>query len=79
MLLSFYSYILFPLLLLLDASVACRSTKHMDSVNSPRRDGTLLMISDSVAEGVLSCLEELLQRCSLTTIDQVTINYYELG
>lgn len=66
-------YILFPLLLLLDASVACRSAKHMDSVNSPRRDGTLFMISDSVAEGVLSCLEELLRRCTLTTIDQLSM------
>lgn len=66
-------YILFPLLLLLDASVSCRSAKKMDSVNSPRRDGTLFMISDSIAESVLSCLEELLQRCTLTTIDQLSM------
>lgn len=66
-------YILLPLLLLLDDSIACRSTKDMDSVNSSRRDGTLFMISDSVAEGVLLCLEELLRRCTLTTIDQMSM------
>ncbi|KAH9302063.1 hypothetical protein KI387_013646, partial [Taxus chinensis] len=60
-------YILVPLLLLLDASIACRSTKDIDSTNMP------LKVSDSVAEGVLTCLEEVLKRCSLTSTNQLSI------
>lgn len=29
------------------------------------------VISDNVAEGVLRCLEELLSKCHLTSVDQV--------
>lgn len=65
---------LFPLLLLFDASVNCRS-----STESKSKDNSLVFIpletehkvSDSVAEGVVLCLEEVLKKCRLGSVDQV--------
>lgn len=73
--LLFFSYTLFPLLLLLDASVDSRSSKSVDSEEkfeifnsskSPHR------VNDIVAEGVLQCLEELLRKCHLGSVEQVS-------
>ncbi|XP_057818002.1 uncharacterized protein LOC131031017 isoform X1 [Cryptomeria japonica] len=63
----FLDFILAPLLVLLDASITCRSTKSIHSSNRP------IIISDSVAEGVLSCLEEVLKQCSLTSANQLSM------
>lgn len=51
----FFDYTLFPLLLLLDRAVECRSKVDSDHSKGP------LTVSDSVAEGALKCLEELLK------------------
>lgn len=68
------SYALFPLLLLLDAAVGVRSQQKVDSGENimmsvshdlPHR------VSDGVAEGVLQCLEELLKKCHLGSVEQV--------
>ncbi|EFH64030.1 hypothetical protein ARALYDRAFT_477087 [Arabidopsis lyrata subsp. lyrata] len=67
---SFFHYTLFPLLLLLDAAVACRSqgNNHPDEFpKTPHR------VSDKVAEGVISCLEELLKKCHIGSIDQMVV------
>lgn len=73
-------YVLFPLQLLLDASVACRVHQHpieaknlqptlrSDSGVSPK-----LHIADKIAEGVLLCLEEFLLRCPLSTTTQMSV------
>lgn len=65
-----FSYTLFPLLLLLDAAVGSRTSKKdaedkADSKNLPHK------VSDKVAEGILQCLEELLKKCHLGSVDQV--------
>lgn len=62
----FLSYTLFPLLLLLDAAVECRMEKKADSEGSLGNGAPMRAreISDSVAEGVLICLEELLKKPS---------------
>ncbi|XP_009128339.1 TELO2-interacting protein 1 homolog isoform X2 [Brassica rapa] len=62
---SFFHYTLFPLLLLLDAAVACRSEG--GGVVVPYR------VSDKVAEGVVSCLEELLKKCHVGSVDQMFV------
>ncbi|CAN6853350.1 unnamed protein product [Brassica oleracea] len=62
---SFFHYTLFPLLLLLDAAVACRSQG--GGVVVPYR------VSDKVAEGVVSCLEELLKKCHVGSVDQMVV------
>lgn len=73
-LIYFVSYTLFPLLLLLDAAVDCRSTPKEDSrgrsiiSNFPE---TPLKVGDILGEGVLNCLEELLKKCHLASVDQV--------
>ncbi|KFK42304.1 hypothetical protein AALP_AA2G238700 [Arabis alpina] len=59
---SFFHYTLFPLLLLLDAAVACRS-----------QGKTPYRVSDKVAEGVINCLEELLKKCHIGSIDQMVV------
>lgn len=59
---QFYSYTLFPLLLLLDAAVTCRNAKIGD-----------LQVSDGIAEGVLLCIQALLTKCHLTSVNQVLI------
>jgi hypothetical protein len=55
----------FPLLLLLDAAVQCRKQG-----NAPGQGG--IDISDAVAEVGLTCLEVLLTKCRLTSVNQVT-------
>lgn len=70
----FFSYTLFPLLLLLDAAIECRSMQNIDSkekfrisdVSNPPNH-----VSDSLAEGVVTCLEEVLRKCCLKSVDQV--------
>ncbi|KAL5697581.1 hypothetical protein ACHQM5_028707 [Ranunculus cassubicifolius] len=62
----FLDYAMFPLLLLLDAAVGCRSPQKGDS---PMPNA----ISDSVAEGTLSCLEELLRKCHLGSVNQMVV------
>lgn len=56
---------MFPLLLLLDRAVECRSKVDSDNSEGP------LIVGDSVAEGVLKCLEELLKKCQIGSLDQV--------
>ncbi|KAJ6378370.1 hypothetical protein OIU78_028587 [Salix suchowensis] len=58
----FFDYALFPLLLLLDAAVDSRKQNP-----KPHK------ISDRVAEGVVQCLEELLNKCYLVSIDQMVV------
>lgn len=70
----FHSFTLFPLLLLFDASVDCRSSTKTDSKDNSLASSTLGMehkVSDSVAEGVVLCMEEVLKKCQLGSIDQV--------
>ncbi|KAH0456804.1 hypothetical protein IEQ34_014711 [Dendrobium chrysotoxum] len=61
-------YTLFPLLLLLDAAVQCRSGKKANSIG-----GGGQVISDSVAEGTLRCLEGLLTKCHLGSVNQMVM------
>jgi hypothetical protein len=56
------SYTVFPLLLLLDAAVQCRKEANASGE---------LDISDAIAEGGLACLEVLLTKCRLTSVNQV--------
>ncbi|XVE98976.1 hypothetical protein REPUB_Repub03eG0156200 [Reevesia pubescens] len=62
----FFDYTLFPLLLLLDAAVDCRSSQKKSDNNNKR-------VSDKVAEGVVECLEELLKKCHLGSVDQMVV------
>ncbi|KAG1362012.1 putative TELO2-interacting protein [Cocos nucifera] len=69
-------YTLFPLLLLLDAAVECRKEQKADSYESLGNGGAPLRgleISDSVAEGVLTCIEELLKKCHLGSVNQMVV------
>ena len=68
-----FSYSLFPLLLLLDAAVDCRSQQKDDTKENFMPDVQKMphKVSDNVAEGVLQCLEELLKKCHLRSVDQV--------
>ncbi|XP_020093536.1 uncharacterized protein LOC109713762 isoform X2 [Ananas comosus] len=66
---SCFDYTLFPLLLLLDAAVECRKEKKVDSGESLGA----LEISDRVAEGVLMCIEALLNKCHLGSVDQMVM------
>ncbi|KAK8698358.1 hypothetical protein V6N13_114480 [Hibiscus sabdariffa] len=63
----FFDYTLFPLLLLLDAAVDCRSSQNKSESSNIKR------ISDKVAEGVVECLEELLKKCHLGSVDQMVV------
>jgi len=65
--LSRLSYTVFPLLLLLDAAVQCRKQG-----NAPGQGAGGIDISDAVAEVGLTCLEVLLTKCRLTSVNQVT-------
>lgn len=56
---------MFPLLLLLDAAVQFRAGEKTDGPMSR------IEISDSIAEGVLLCIEELLKKCHLGSVNQV--------
>lgn len=72
----FFDYTLFPLLLLLDAAVACRSQQKVYSEEKNVKvnvQKTPLKVSDRVAEGVLQCLDELLNKCHLGSIDQMVV------
>ncbi|KAL2475889.1 ARM repeat superfamily protein [Abeliophyllum distichum] len=72
----FFDYTLFPLLLLLDAAVNCRT-----SLKANSEDRSLLFdaletphnVSDAVAEATLLCLEELLKKCCLGSVDQMVV------
>lgn len=68
-----FSYVLFPLLLLLDAAVDCRSVQKCDSA-MPFVNQTPNKLSDAVGEGALQCLEELLTKCHLGSADQVCVS-----
>lgn len=63
----FFDYTLFPLLLLLDAAVDCRSSQNKSESSNYKR------VSDKVAEGVVECLEELLKKCHLSSVDQMVV------
>ncbi|KAK9101473.1 hypothetical protein Scep_024903 [Stephania cephalantha] len=60
----FFDYALFPLLLLFDAAVGCRSSESKDGVD---------VVSDGVAEGVVLCLEELLRKCCIFSVNQMVV------
>ncbi|CAK9165660.1 unnamed protein product [Ilex paraguariensis] len=72
----FFDYTLFPLLLLLDAAVNCRSPPKIHSeersvmFDVPK---TPHKVSDTVAEAVLQCLEVLLTKCHLGSVDQMVV------
>lgn len=71
---SSFSYTLFPLLLLLDAAIECRSTLKADSKEETvtlKEPKAPYQIRDDVAEGVVQCLEQLLKKCHLESVDQV--------
>ncbi|XP_070006196.1 uncharacterized protein [Nicotiana sylvestris] len=59
----FFDFTLLPLLLLLNAAVDSRSS-HIDSNVIPQT------VSDIVMEDALHCLEELLKKCCLGSVDQ---------
>ncbi|KAL2608666.1 hypothetical protein R1flu_027239 [Riccia fluitans] len=63
-------YVLFPLLLLLDAAVSSRTSSMKDKKAVNTRQ---VVIPDRVAERVLLCVEVVLQRCSLETKEQMTM------
>nr|XP_023923287.1 TELO2-interacting protein 1 homolog isoform X2 [Quercus suber] len=71
----FFDYSLFPLLLLLDAAVDCRSQQKDDTKENFMPDVQKMpqKVSDNVAEGVLQCLEELLKKCHLRSVDQMVV------
>ncbi|KHF98245.1 TELO2-interacting 1 [Gossypium arboreum] len=63
----FFDYTLFPFLLLLDAAVDCRSSQNKSESSNYKR------VSDKVAEGIVECLEELLKKCHLSSVDQMVV------
>ncbi|KAK7308317.1 hypothetical protein VNO77_41919 [Canavalia gladiata] len=72
----FFDYTMFPLLLLLEAAIQCRSMQKVDS----QEDYAMcdvpkipVKVIDSVAEGVVNCLEELLRKCHLNSVDQMVV------
>ncbi|URE24386.1 TELO2 interacting protein 1 [Musa troglodytarum] len=70
------SYSLFRFLLLLDAAVQCREEKKAGSDGGFGNGGAPLgghAISDSAAEGMLMCLEELLKKCHLGSVNQMVV------
>ncbi|PKI65523.1 hypothetical protein CRG98_014023, partial [Punica granatum] len=67
----FFDYTLFPLLLLLDAAIACRSSEKIDSDDRHKAPDSPYVVSDIVAEGVVNCLEELLKKCRLGMLNQM--------
>ncbi|KAK7407807.1 hypothetical protein VNO78_09907 [Psophocarpus tetragonolobus] len=72
----FFDYTMFPLLLLLDAAIQCRSTQKVDSQENYNMPGVLkthIEVSDGVAEGVVNCLEQLLRKCRLNSVDQMVV------
>ncbi|KAG0462237.1 hypothetical protein HPP92_020713 [Vanilla planifolia] len=72
-----FDYTLFPLLLLLDAAVQGRSGKKGDSsvgFGASESPWSGKVVSDSVAERALRCIEELLIKCHLGSVNQVSRN-----
>ncbi|GAV64137.1 hypothetical protein CFOL_v3_07655, partial [Cephalotus follicularis] len=72
----FFDYVLFPLLLLLDVAVDCRSSQKEDSkenISTYDVPKVPQKVSDRVVEGVLQCLEELLTKCHLGSVDQMVV------
>ncbi|KAI4374634.1 hypothetical protein MLD38_012606 [Melastoma candidum] len=72
----FFDYSLFPLLLLLDAAVECRTPRKssLGADHSPAPPPQKpFRISDMVAERSLECLEVLLLKCSPATIEQMVM------
>ncbi|XP_021765318.1 uncharacterized protein LOC110729837 isoform X2 [Chenopodium quinoa] len=71
----FFDYILFPLLLLMDAAVDCRSVqkRNCDEKSEILFAHQTLKVSDAVSEGVLQCLEELFTKCRLGSVNQMTV------
>lgn len=72
----FFDYALFPLLLLLDAAVESRSLPKGDVKERSVVSGAPEVahkVSDVVAEAVLSCLEELLYKCHVGSVDQLVV------
>ncbi|KAM0876372.1 hypothetical protein ACQ4PT_036217 [Festuca glaucescens] len=61
-----FEYTVFPLLMLLDAAVLCRKEGKAAGQGVGESD-----ITDAVAEGGLACLEILLSKCRLTSVNQV--------
>nr|CAB3495166.1 unnamed protein product [Digitaria exilis] len=61
-----FDYTVFPLLLLLDAAVQCR--KQGNALGQGAGD---IDISDAVAEAGLACLEVLLTKCRLSSVNQM--------
>ncbi|PWZ22883.1 hypothetical protein Zm00014a_010735 [Zea mays] len=61
-----FDYTVFPLLLLLDAAVQCRKQG-----NAPGQVAGGIDIGDAVAEAGLTCLEVLLTKCRLTSVNQM--------
>lgn len=71
-----FDFTLFPLLLLFDASVNSRSSMKTDSKDDSLASSTLAeehKVHDSVAEGVVLCLEEVLKKCHLESVDQMVV------
>ncbi|GAB2219226.1 hypothetical protein Drorol1_Dr00006858 [Drosera rotundifolia] len=70
-----FEYVLFPLLLLLDAAVESRASPKADSNGKDDVRSPLMphRVSDVIAETGLHCLEELLKKCSLVSLSQMTI------
>ncbi|GAB4854735.1 hypothetical protein Ancab_023321 [Ancistrocladus abbreviatus] len=70
-----FDYTLFPLLLLLDAAIQERASERVDSKKAFEHSTSLVpyRVSDSIAEDVLHCLEELLRKCSLVSVHQMTV------
>ncbi|KAA0051117.1 ARM repeat superfamily protein isoform 2 [Cucumis melo var. makuwa] len=71
-----FDYVLFPLLLLLDAAVVDRSQQKVDSGENSMMSVSHELphrVSDCVAEGVLQCLEELLKKCRLGSVEQMVV------
>ncbi|KAI3708806.1 hypothetical protein L2E82_38272 [Cichorium intybus] len=69
----FFDFTLLPLLLLLEAAVNCRSPPQDNLKERSEFTEKPPKISDFVAEGVLKCLEELLMKCHLGSIDQMVL------
>ncbi|KAM0934113.1 hypothetical protein DsansV1_C32g0220571 [Dioscorea sansibarensis] len=65
----FLDLTLLPLLLLLDVAVKCRSEKKVNLGGSVGG----LRVSDFVAEKMLLCLEEILKKCHLGSVDQMVV------
>ncbi|CAL4932443.1 unnamed protein product [Urochloa decumbens] len=61
-----FDYTVFPLLLLLDSAVQCRKQG-----NAPGQGAGDIDITDAVAEAGLACLEVLLTKCRLTSVNQM--------